>query len=84
MNGRCTINGRRLKELREKNGLTREELAQKILVTKHIIQSWEEGWGIINPSSGEISEMADLFGLSEAELREAIDADERFDYDYES
>lgn len=81
--GKCTINGKRLKELREQNGYSQEELADKIYCTKYIIQGWEEGWGIINPSSGEIDEMAMLFGLSEEELREQIDADEEKDYDYE-
>ena len=81
--GKCTINGTRLKELREQNGYSREELAEKICVTQYIIQGWEQGWGLINPSSGEISEMAELFHLSEDQLREELDANEENDSDYE-
>lgn len=78
-----TINGEALKELREKSGISRSELAAHTLTTKEIVQGWEEGWGIMNPSSGEISIMAELFHLSEEEFREIINADEENDYDYE-
>ena len=50
------MNGRKLKELRDKHGYSREKFAQLLYVTPSIIESWEEGWAIINPSSGEIDE----------------------------
>ncbi len=74
------MNGNALKELREKNGYSRSQLAEKLYVTASMIQSWEEGWAIINPSNGEIDEMADAFGMSEDELREVLDADPDDDY----
>lgn len=62
------MNGERLKQLREKNGYSRQELAQKVLVSKHEIQAWEEGWYISEPSSGEIEGLAEAFALSEDEV----------------
>ena len=78
---RNTINGPQLKELREQVGLSQKDLADKIPVTKYIIQGWEEGWAIINPSSGEIDEMAEIFHIPETELRKVINAPKEFDYD---
>ena len=75
------MNGEKLKELREKYGYSREELAEDLYVTASIIQSWEEGWAIINPSSGEIGEMAELFHMAEESLREILDLSEDDDYD---
>lgn len=80
---KCTINGQRLKELREMHGYSRIFLAEETLTTKETIQGWEEGWACMNPSSGEISIMAELFHLSEEEFRNEINADEEFDFDYE-
>ena len=77
------MNGQRLRALRQEVGLSQEKLAERIYVTKYIIQSWEEGWHIINPSSGEIEEMAEIFGISEEQLRLEIDAPEKNDFDYE-
>lgn len=82
-NMNCTINGERLKELREKHGYSRAELAEKTYTTIEIIQGWEEGWACINPSSGEISIMAELFNISEEKFRTEINADEENDFDYE-
>ena len=76
-----TINGPQLKELREQFGLSQKDLADKIPVTKYIIQGWEEGWAIINPSSAEIDEMVEFFHISETELRKIINAPKEFDYD---
>lgn len=55
------MDGKKLQYLREKNHISRQELANKLYVTPYIIQSWEEGWAIINPSSGEIEELANAF-----------------------
>ena len=78
---RTTINGEVLKNIRENSNITREELANLIYVTPYIIQSWEEGWGIMNPSSGEISGMAEIFNMTEDDLREKINASEENDYE---
>ena len=78
------MRGERLFELRTKFGYTREELAESLYVTPSIIQSWEQGWAIINPSSGEIDEMAEVFEMTEEELREYLEQDEEDDYDNEN
>ena len=74
------MNGNRLQELRERFGYSRNQLAEKLLVTSSMIQSWEEGWALINPSKGEIDTMAELFQMAEDELREYLDADEDEDW----
>ena len=63
-----TMNGEKLKNIREKTGYSRKELAERILVTEYVVQSWEEGWYITQPSSGEIEGLAEMFNLSEEEL----------------
>lgn len=78
------MNGKRLQELREINGYTRDEVAERVLVTEMIVQGWEQGWGSINPSSGEIEEMAEMFNMTEEELRFEIEQEEEDDYDYSS
>lgn len=77
-----TIDGYRLKELREMNGYSRSEVARETLTTETIIQGWEEGFAVMNPSSGEIETMAEMFGLSEEQFREEINASIENDYDY--
>lgn len=79
---KCTINGERLRELREINGYSRTEVAKETLTTEYIIQGWEEGFATMNPSSGEIETMAEMFYLSEGQLREEINAPIENDYDY--
>ena len=74
------MNGNKLQELRDRFGYSRKELAEELLVTPEMIQSWEEGWALINPSNGEIDEMAKLFQMTEDELREYLDADEDEDW----
>lgn len=75
------MNGERLKEIRESNSISRKQLAQKIYVTESIVQSWEEGWYIESPSSGEVEEMAEVFNMSEEILRNIIDLPEEDDSD---
>ena len=48
------MNGKTFKELREKHGYSRKEKANRLYVGESMVQSWEEGWSLINPSSGEI------------------------------
>ena len=74
------MNGSRLQELREQFGYSRKQLAEELLVTSELIQSWEEGWALTNPSNGEIDEMAELFQMTEDELREYLEADEDEDW----
>ena len=81
-NGICDLNGARLRQLRVAAHLSQEELGDRILCTESIIRSWEEGWGIIRPSSGEIEMMAEIFQMSEEQLRLELNAPEEYDYDY--
>lgn len=65
-----------LKAIRQKCGIDREELANAVCVTESIIQSWEQGWCIQPPSSGEIEAMAECFRISEEDLLEMLEIDE--------
>ena len=62
------MNSSILKTLREKSGFSRKVLAKKLYVTESVVQSWEEGWYIAEPSYGELEEMAEVFNLTEYEL----------------
>ena len=78
---KCTINGKRLQEIRENNGYSRGEVAKETLTTEAINRGWEAGFAAMNPSSGEISVMAEMFNMSEDEFREEINADKENDFD---
>lgn len=56
----CLMN--RLKELRRKNGLTQQELANEIGVTKLSVSNWENGKHEIK--SDKAQALADYFGVS--------------------
>ena len=72
------MDGKKLQEIREKLGFSRKEVAKEALVTEYEVQSWEEGWYIKQPSSGEIESMAELFDMTEEDLGILLDID---DYD---
>ena len=55
------MNGETFKELREKHGYSRKEIENRLYAGESMVQSWEEGWSLINPSSGEIEELAEIF-----------------------
>ena len=82
-NGICNLNGARLRQLRVEAHLSQAELGNRILCTESIVRGWEEGWGIIRPSSGEIEMMAEIFRISEDQLRLELNAPEEYDYDYD-
>ena len=69
------MDGKQLKDMREKHGYSRKDLAKIIYVTEHEVQSWEEGWGITEPSSGEIEGLAEAFNVSEEELCDMLSID---------
>ena len=56
----------RLKNYRKENGLTQEELAEKIHVSRSAVAKWENGLGL--PSSELLDEMAKFFGITSNEL----------------
>ena len=54
--------GNKIKELREKAGMTQTELADKVGVSKSVISAYEKG--IRNPSQKVLEDIADTFGVS--------------------
>ena len=56
----------KLQELRRKKGLTQEELAQKLFVSRTAISKWESGRGY--PSIDSLKEIAKFFSISIDEL----------------
>lgn len=58
--------GEKLKSLRRQNGLTQEDLAQKVFVTRTAVSKWETGGGY--PSIDSLKLIAELFGTTIDEL----------------
>ena len=54
--------GEKLKKLRTDNGLTQDELAEKIYVTRTAISKWETDKGY--PSIDSLKQLSGLFGIS--------------------
>lgn len=52
----------RIKDLREKNGLTQTELAKRLNVTRSAVNAWEMGISV--PSTALIVDIARLFHVS--------------------
>lgn len=52
----------RLRELRNKNGLTQNEIATKLSVSGQTILNWENG--IYEPKIYQLIQLADLFNVS--------------------
>lgn len=57
-----------IKRLREERGLTQEELAKALGVTRPAVTQWETGWS--QPRMGTIEKLSQFFGVSKAELIE--------------
>ena len=53
----------RLKELRQKEGLSQYELADKIFVSRSVIAKWEGGSGI--PSTANLEALCKFFDVDE-------------------
>ena len=69
------MDGKALADIRKSHGYSRRELAIKIYVSESEIQSWEDGCGITEPSSGEIECLAETFDMSEEELCNVLSID---------
>lgn len=52
----------KLRELRNKSGLTQNEIASKLGVSGQTILNWENG--IYEPKINQLIQLADLFGVS--------------------
>ena len=55
-----------IKYLREKNGLTQEQLADKLNVARSTVTQWERGWS--NPRMGMVQKLAGVFGVSTSDI----------------
>lgn len=60
--------GQKIKELREKKGLSQDELADKIKVTGSSISLWE--LGSTNPKGKNLIKLASFFGVDADSLRD--------------
>ncbi len=54
--------GNYLKELRVKNGLSQEKLAEQLGVSRQSVSKWEQGYAV--PSSDNVLELSKLYGIS--------------------
>lgn len=52
----------RIRDIRDKNGLTQEELAQKMSITRSSVNAWE--MGISMPSPENLVRLSDIFNVS--------------------
>ena len=56
----------RLREIRKKNGITQEQLAEKLNVSRQAVTKWESGKSL--PSIHNLKEMAIIFKVTTDEL----------------
>ena len=57
---------KKLKEVRERAGLTQEQVAQSVMVSRQTISNWENGRSL--PDIISIIKLSDLYGISVDEL----------------
>ena len=55
-----------LREIRKKNGITQEQLAEKLNVSRQAVTKWESGKSL--PSIHNLKEMAIIFKVTTNEL----------------
>ena len=67
--------GEKLKKLRADNGLTQEELSEKIFVTRTAVSKWETGGGY--PNIDSLKAISNLFGVSIDELISDADVENK-------
>jgi len=66
------LTGQKIAELRIKAGLTQEQLADRLYVTRTMVSKWERG--ICQPDRNTILKMADIFSVSPDEIMSVEDA----------
>ena len=67
--------GEKLKKLRNDNGMTQDQLAEKIFVTRTAISKWETNNGY--PSIDSLKEISILFGISIDDLISDVDVENK-------
>lgn len=67
--------GEKLKRLRNDNGMTQEQLAEKIFVTRTAISKWETNNGY--PSIDSLKTISNLFGISIDDLISDVDVENK-------
>ena len=65
-NGLCNASGHKIKELRETAGLSQEQLAEKIGVSRQAISKWEGG--LSTPELDKLKALSECFQISIDEL----------------
>ena len=58
--------GAKIREYREKQGLSQKELAEALGIDQSAVSNWERG--ISEPTAFNIRRLADLFGVSPGDL----------------
>ena len=58
--------GQRLQEVRRKNGMTQEEFAAQLKVSRQAVSKWENGTS--DPSTSNLCALAKLYGIPVEEL----------------
>ena len=66
------LTGQKIAELRIKAGLTQEQLADRLYVTRTMVSKWERE--ICQPDRNTILKMADIFSVSPDEIMSVEDA----------
>lgn len=67
--------GEKLKKLRKDNGMTQDQLAEKIFVTRTAISKWETNNGY--PSIDSLKTISNLFGVSIDDLISDVDVENK-------
>ena len=63
--------GKTIRQSREQKGMTQEELAERLGVSRQAVSKWENG--TVDPSTSNLLALAKLYGLSPEALLQNVD-----------